>query len=165
MSTETITSVTASFTRPSDTTQYAAGDLVADNTTAGSVHPLQFPITASSFELQRVNLSLTSTSTSNATFRIHLYLDSPTVSNGDNGVWATSTSRYIDAIDVDTSIKAYTDGKIGVGYDSSSSNKVPIQIVLSPSSMTFYGLIEAKASYTPTATETLTVTLTGKTYT
>ena len=34
---------TDSFTRPANTTQYAANDLVANSTTAGSVVPLSFP--------------------------------------------------------------------------------------------------------------------------
>lgn len=32
-----ITTLSGSFTRPSDTTAYASGDLVANSTTAGSV--------------------------------------------------------------------------------------------------------------------------------
>jgi hypothetical protein len=35
-----INTVSATFTRPSDTTAYASGDLVANSTTAGSVTPL-----------------------------------------------------------------------------------------------------------------------------
>jgi hypothetical protein len=35
--------VSARFTRPSDTTAYASGDLVANSTTAGSVVPMSFP--------------------------------------------------------------------------------------------------------------------------
>ena len=37
-----IKKVTDSFTRPANTTQYTAADLVANNATAGSVVPLTF---------------------------------------------------------------------------------------------------------------------------
>ena len=37
----------ASFTRPADTTQYAVGDLVANNTTPGSVTPLSWTLQSS----------------------------------------------------------------------------------------------------------------------
>ena len=39
--------VTATLTRPADTTAYASGDLVANSTTAGSVTPLTFNAGAS----------------------------------------------------------------------------------------------------------------------
>src|SRR4051812_8128931 len=49
----------ASFTRPADVTPYASGDLVADNTTAGSVTPLSWTaarVAAGSFLVRRARL-------------------------------------------------------------------------------------------------------------
>jgi hypothetical protein len=69
--------ISASFTRPADTTAYASGDLVANSTTAGSVAPLTFSnvvrVNGAGGLVRRAKLRKTGTSTTNASFRIHFY--------------------------------------------------------------------------------------------
>jgi hypothetical protein len=109
--------VSSNFTRPNDTTAYASGDLVANNTTAGSVTPLSWDVHRSpsgSFRVNRVKVKKSGAVVTNASFRLHLYSTAPTVANGDNGAWSSSEAGYLGFIDVVVD-KAFTDGSAGHG--------------------------------------------------
>jgi len=145
-----------SFTRPSDTTAYASGDLVANSTTAGSVVPLT-PLPADQAGgprlLRRLKVRKTGTGVTNASFRVHLYSTSPTVANGDNGAWSSNgVAGYIGAMDV-TIDRAFTDGAAGfaipvVGSEMAFDAALPI-----------YALVEARGAYTPVSAEVFTLEL------
>lgn len=148
----------SSFTRPADTTAYAVGDLVANSTTAGSVVPLSWGITrvdAGSAWVRRARLQKSSTSVTNAQFRLHLYNTSPTPDNGDNGSWSTNQSaNYLGYMDFILT-EVFNDGTAG--------NAVPevgteINFVLD-SGRSIYGLLEARAAYTPASGEIFQVKL------
>lgn len=146
----------ANFTRPSNTTQYAVGDLVANNTTAGSVTPLSWTVGVfdhGSLFIRRVNLKKSATSVTSASFRLHLYTSSPTVTNGDNSAWVSTHSGYIGSMDV-TVDKAFsaTSGGIGVPL-------IGAEINVYPTTNTLYGLLEARATYTPASAEVFTAVL------
>ena len=83
-------SISDSFDRPADTTTYAANDLVADNTTAGSVTALSFDLDQrgphNGFIITSVRLSKDGTGTTADDFIVHLFTADPTVANGDNGI-------------------------------------------------------------------------------
>ena len=150
--------VSSTFTRPADTTAYASGDLVANSTTAGSVTPMSFAIArvaAGTGMIRRCRLSKTGTSITNASFRLHLYTVSPTVTNGDNGVWlSTQSATYMGSLDM-SSAKAFSDGAGTTGTPSDGSE---INFAL-PSGQTVYGLLEARGAYTPASAESFTVEL------
>lgn len=152
------TTPSANFTRPANTTAYASGDLVANHTTAGSVVPLSWVVAreaAGSGSIRRARISKTGTSTTNAVFYVHLYRSSPTVTNGDNGVWLSSqAATYLGAFSV-TVDKVFSDGSAGTGAPLVGSE---INFKL-PSTDTIYGLIEARGAYTPTSAEVFTVEL------
>ena len=150
--------VSANFNRPADTTAYATGDLVANSTTAGSVTPLSFTVgrgasgAAATGMIRRARLRKTGTSITAAQFRLHLYRVSPTPSNGDNGAWLTgSVSDYVGHIDF-TCDKVFTDGASGNGVPALGSE-------INFAAQTYYGLLEARAAYTPGNAETFTVEL------
>lgn len=149
---------TANFTRPSDTTQYATGDLVANSTTAGSVVPMTLTVgrgssgAAATGMIRRVKLRKSGTSITAAQFRLHLYRVSPTVSNGDNAAWLSNqVAEYAGAFDV-TCDRAFTDGAAGIGVPVTGGE-------LNFTAQTYYGLIEARAAYTPANGEVFTVEL------
>lgn len=151
--------VGSTVTRPSDTTAYASGDLVANSTTAGSVTPISFAgvarVSGGSGMIRRMRLRTSSTSVTSASFRLHLYSASPTVTNGDNGAWLSDqASNYIGALDV-TVDRAFSDGAAGNGVPVSGSD---INFDLS-SGTTIYGLLEARAAYTPTSAGTFVCSL------
>jgi hypothetical protein len=146
-------------TRPANTTAYVVGQLVANSTTAGSVTALQFTasrLAAGSATIRRGRLSKTSTSTTNAAFRLHLFSASPLApTNGDGGAFVpVGAANYLGALDV-TSMIACTDGAAGNGAPLIGSD---ITFALS-SGTTIYGLLEARGAYTPTSSEVFTAYL------
>jgi hypothetical protein len=145
---------TANFTRPANTTAYTAADLVADNTTAGSVTPMKFSLQrlGNTGKIISARLAKSNTTATLATFNIHLFTESPVVTNGDNGAFAISTSRYyLGKIAVDLSSGA----QAGTAYLAKQSSAVAIGV----DAATIYGLIEAGAGYTPASGEVFEVML------
>jgi hypothetical protein len=152
------TNPTATFTRPADTTAYASGDLVANNTTGASVAAMSLTVarvTAGSFMLRRLKLHKSGTSTTSASFRVHLFRSPPeTVTNGDNGAFSVSgVADYIGAWDVTTD-RAFTDGAAGIGVPVIGGD-MTIKLA---SGTTISALIEARAAYTPASAEVFTIT-------
>ena len=150
------TLVSASFTRPADTTAYASGDLVANSTTAGSVAPMTLTIgrtasgSGSTGMIRRLRLRKSGTSITNASFRVHFYRVSPTVTNGDNGAWlSNNAANYVGHIDV-TFDKAFSDGAAGNGVPAVGTE-------INFTSQNYYALVEARGAYTPANAEVFTV--------
>jgi hypothetical protein len=153
------TNPTANFTRPADTTAYASGDLVANSTTAGSVVSMSITAARSdggSFMIRRAKLHKSTTSVTNASFRLHFFRVAPsTITNGDNGVWSVSgVADYCGAIDV-TVDRAFTDGACGFGVPM-TGNEISVDLA---SGTAVRVLIEARAAYTPGNAEVFTVTI------
>lgn len=157
-----VTSVSYSFTRPSDTTAYADEDLVANSTTAGSVVPMSFPIgVANGRGVKIVGLTILKsdgTDVANATFSVRLYGSSPTVANGDNGAISTDVAGYIGEISPAIMLAYTDDAKTQIYAGAVSGGFNPLYHYLRSSS-TIYGLLKAEAAYTPASAETFTVTL------
>lgn len=156
----------ANFTRPSNATQYAIGDLVANNTAAASVVAMSWtvPLPDSSkngyagFYVAGVRLHKSDHDLTSASFRVHLYSATPTfTSAGDNGVFstvvATGNANWLGSFD-GTCVAAHADGD--------SCICVPTEGVIPPQLIggaTVYGLIEALATYTPASAEVFTAEL------
>lgn len=160
----------ASFTRPSDTTQYASGDLVANSTSAGSVLAMQFNIGAPTndatvkFFIVAARLHATKATITAASFRLHLYTATPTfTSSGDNGVYgtvvATGNANWIASFDFVLEA-LHADGAAGVGTPTSGVITPQILTGRTPGSDSYlYGLLEARDTYTPSSAEVFTVRL------
>lgn len=145
-----------SFTRPSNTTAYASGDLVANSTVAGSVTPMTLALARANDKplmIRRARLQKSTTGVTNASFRAHYYKDSPTISNGDNGAWLTTLSGYLGYVDI-TMSQSFSSQAIGIGVPNAGS-----EIITAPSSGTsnIYALLEARAAYTPGSAEVFTL--------
>lgn len=157
--------IAASVTRPADVNAYASGDLVANSVTAGSVTPLSWDVHRSpngSFRINRIKIKKSGAVITNASFRLHLYSSAPTVANGDNGAWSSSESGYLGFVDVVVD-KAFTDGSAGHGAPV-YTNVLQLLIKLAgvndtTTSKKIYGLLEARAAYTPASAEVITVYL------
>jgi len=148
---------TATFTRPNDTTAYAANDLVANSTTAGSVVPMAFHFPTAfgtGIVIREIGITKSGTSAANANFHVRMYDMSPTVANGDNGAWSTNLSGYMGKLDA-AIMEAFTDG---AAIQDSLSEAADCQCDLPANGVT-YGLLVADAAYTPAANEVFTVTL------
>lgn len=155
-----INNPSASFTRPATTPTYAAGNLVANSATAGSVVPMTFNLGnvfgVGSFRLTRARIVKSSTTTTNATFRLNLYqAAAPTVTNGDGGAWlSTGALNWIGNIDV-TSMLAFSDGAAGTGSCPAGSE---IFAKLNSGGVV-YGYLVALGAYVGVSAETFTVTI------
>lgn len=148
----------SNFTRPTDTTSYAVGDLVANDTTNTLVTPMSWTaarIAAGDFYIRRARLFKSTNTVTNANFRLHLYAASPTPSNGDNAAWLTTISTYLGSMDVTTGFAFSDPGAGGLGVPNSGSE---IGVSLA-SGQTIYGLLEARAAYAPGNAEVFTVIL------
>lgn len=156
------TSTHDTMTRPADTTAYAAGDLVANSTTAGSVTPLTFKTSrvAGAATISRVRIYKTSTTSTNANFTLHLFNVLPVPANGDNGALVTSTvAGMIGSVDCDMSTGSQA-GTVGLFASFAVTNGITFDLnVADPGERRIYGLLEAAAAYAPASAEAFTVTL------
>ena len=154
-STNPIVASGATITRPANTTAYSAGQLLANSVTAGSVVPSTIAAARASGKSSKITgcrLLKSGTSVTNASFTLHLYTTSPTVSNGDGGTFLSNQSAtWVGSINV-TSMTAFSDGAIGLGTVGTGSS-----IVFLPTTSTnLYCLIQVQAAYTPASAEVFT---------
>lgn len=149
----------ATFTRPNNTTAYSANDLVANHATAGSVVPMSFDMTkyghAANGKVRRVRLFKDDETVTNASFSLHLFSASPTVTNGDNGAFAVATAEtFLGSVAVDMSTGAFASTT-----DLMECAVVSPEINVDLGAGRLYGLLEALGAYEPAAQEVFTVTL------
>lgn len=155
---------TATFTRPADTTAYTANDLVANSVTAGSVVPMLFTVPGGrNLKIFRAGIKFNSAVVTNGKFKLHLYLTSPTCTNGDNGAWLTTESGYQDNIAIDCTGNVFSDNSKGFGTYVNTSVEVPM-LCQTNINQQLYGLLQATAAYTPISGEIFTVNLIGESY-
>lgn len=158
-----ITSPQSSFTRPANATPYAAGNLIANNTTAGSVVPLSWLLSHTFingyFTVKRVSILKTTTGVSGFKFNLHLYSAAPTFTNGDGGAYLSNlAANYFGFIQCDgttTPGQKFSDGAVALGAAAAGS-EFNVQL---PAGRTIFGALEATGAYTPGSAEVITVTL------
>lgn len=145
------------FTRPNDTTAYTAGDLVANDTTAGNVTALTWAIPGLSKGIGKIVQVTMSKSdgadVANATFRVHFFNTSPLApANGDNGAFspvlaACQAGAYLGHSGTITHL---------LGADSFGHANPALPLV-GLTGDTVYGLIEATGAYQGLGQETFSV--------
>lgn len=150
------------ITRPADTTAYTSGDLVANSTTAGSVVPFLFEnvvrTTGYRAKIKRASLNASGVAITNGSFRLHLFSATPApVGAGDNAAIAadfdTNAAKYVGYLDI-VLVVAGTGGNKGW-----SVTAAPDLNFVSVNSKNLWGLLEAKAGYTPASAETFKIEL------
>jgi hypothetical protein len=160
-----VTTTAPTMTRPANTTQYTAGDLVANNATVGSVVPLAF----SRNRLQGRNsgrilggaMRKSAATVTVATFRLHLFSAAPTpATNGDNGaILVSSLANYLGFMDFDFTTTGNNGNIIGGAIlKRNTALAAPLHFSLTGSGGLF-GLIEATGAYAPASGETFDVAL------
>lgn len=149
----------ATFTRPANTTAYASGQAVANSTTAGSVVPLRFQnvSTGGAVRIDAARVRKTGTGVTNASFRLHLFTQSPVPGAGDGASWTAPVDGYVGAFDVSVD-RAFSNGAAGRGLSMTGSYPVTLTI---PAGVDLYGLVEARGAYTPSSAEQFTFILEG----
>lgn len=139
--------VSSNFNRPADTTAYTIGDNVSNNTTAGSVTPLSFALSASAGTIQRIRIRKSNEAVATPTIRLWLFESSPTPGSGDNAAFAQPLAASVGYVDVPI-ISAGSDD--AVGWEDCH---IPV------TAATAYGLLQTQSAFTPASAETFTVTL------
>lgn len=139
------------FTRPNDTNQYAATDLIANDVDAADVVALVFPTPNVPFKV--VGARVVKSGTTMTSFGPSLYLFSslPTFGGGDNAAPAPSNAGLIGVHPM-TQVIAGTSH--GVAWSTATTTAFPTY-----KGGTVYGFLLAVSTYTPAAQETFTVSL------
>lgn len=171
----------ATFTRPADTTAYAAGDIVANSTTGASVVPLRFPalrVPNGSGVITGARMLKSDDDLVNASFRLWVFANQPFAAAGypaDNAALTltyAALQSFVGYFDFTSFVDA---GSANVAVANPSRNIAPFSCARSqrmPTSDTItvggvtydgtqllYGVLEARAAYTPGNAEQFTVWL------
>ena len=151
------------FSRPADTTTYAAGDCLANSTTAGSVTPLEFtlPVNGPDHGIIITGARLLKsdhTKTTGDDFRLHLWTTSPTVSGGDNAAMSNTLTGYLGSISLDDDEEI---GSADIVYCGTPDRNNNVIYAANFTGQVIYGLLEATGAYEPASAETFDVTLEG----
>lgn len=150
--------VSASFTRPANTTAYAAKDVVSNSTSSPVVITFSnvSRISGGSGYITKVRL-MTDQSTNVAAFRLHLFNTSPTAINDNDPftlLWANRSSRvgYVDFDNMTTE---------GTGSDSATTLNKDIRLAFSASgSRDIFGILETNSVFTPASGQNFFIELT-----
>ena len=174
----------AEITRPSDTTTYAAGEVITDTDTAASVVPLRFPAckrdNGSGIITGGRIIKSTDTITVSAS-RLWIFAGTPFAAGSfiaDNAALVltyASMARFVGCIDfttwIDAGSMAFSEGvasravmpfsKQNVGDTvSPSSGALNVKgLPPVPASRLLYGILETRAAYVPGSAETFRIWL------
>lgn len=156
--------VSVSFTRPANTTQYAANDLVANDATAGSVVVPEFAGLGISqgrgVSVHSIVMRKTSNTLTDAQFRVHLFTKLPTVANGDNGALsiATSGDGWVGSLSgLLTRIAVLPANAKANGILTPDDGRASVDAVLESGATSLWALVEALDTYTPASAEVFTL--------
>ena len=154
--------VSAEVTRATgDTTQYAINDVVNNSTDAGSATVFTFVnagrVNGGTGYITNVRLVKSTVTTTNAVFRVWLYGTAPTPLADNTPFTLLYANKAIRLGYVDFSFTTE-----GSGSDSASAAayNVNLKFACAANSRDLYGVIEAKAAYTPASQEKFWVELT-----
>lgn len=152
--------VGAGFAVPAGAKTYVSGDLIADSTVAATVNA---NVTASAGimiiaasrvvdrggMLRRVRLKTDDTVFAGKNVRVHFYKNRPTVTNGDDGVFATNEQDHLDYCDVLLN-RHFSDFEKGIGVPSVGGE---INFLPSLGTVNIFALIECRDIVAGTASK------------
>jgi hypothetical protein len=153
----------ASLTRPSDTTSYSQGDLIANDTDEADVVPMRFGVGKLGHGAGKVvggRLHKDDETVTNADFILHLFTAEPNPAVGDNaqlnssGTYAVaSLESYIGSITFDmTTGAAATSGSVTESVALTAPLYFDLELETNAGRV-IYGLLEADAGYAPASGE------------
>lgn len=144
--------ITASFTRPADTTAYAAQDVVCNSTSSPTVLTFasagRYP--GSSGLILSARHMKSNTTTSGASYRLHLYRVAPTAlaDNAQFTMLYANRANRIGFID-------FTHGVGGTGSDCTNalSTFVNLPFLCDAAAVNLFGVLTVTSAYTPASAE------------
>ena len=164
------TKVSANFTRPTDTNAYAIADAIANSTTGSAVVPMQFTA-ARAVGLTGMVIGaqcITDSATAFGAIRLHLFNTTPFAAAGfqaDNAALALtytalttgsagSSPNYIGYVDFTTFV-AQSVSAVSIGQ----ADQTQMDFACAAASQVIFGLLEARAVFTPGNGQKFTVAL------
>lgn len=157
-----------SFTRPADTTQYSANDLVAGSTSVVAGNTIEIPNAVQhpgeAFRIDVVRVRKSSISLTAASFRVHLFRAQPTWTVGDNGAAGAigalqcGVSDHIGYVDVTMDVASVTASSSAYGKANPTTGSITIAPLTGTS---IYVAVQALSTYTPASAEVFSIGLEG----
>ncbi len=157
--------ITAVFTRPSDTTQYAAGDVVGPVTTpACQTFANAARFNGGSGRILELLLTSDLETITTATFRLHFF-NTTLTPQADNAAFtglSTNPSTYLGYIDPPILVTqaSGTLGQIRHSAGVSTTSGMPFNFVCAPGDSGLYVVITALGTYTPKSAGIIRLSLT-----
>jgi hypothetical protein len=151
-----ITNPTSVLTRPANTTAYAANQLIASSTTAGSVVVPSFAIATSAggVILPRVRVLTNATSGwGGVNLSVNLWSAAPTYLSGDGSPYTVATGSKAWLANFLISLVQFGDGAAGAG-GLTGANEMALKLA---SGTAVYADIQILSQATPNASQTFTV--------
>ena len=143
--------VVAEFTRPSDTTAYAAKDVISDSTSSPTYMTFPNPVRTNSaggyVVKARIMSDSTAPSTASVVFKLHLFHTAPTAIN-DNTAYTMLYANRNKRIVVITFPAAATEGTGSDSCHARVSNDT-VAFLVDDSSNVLYGILETDTAFPP----------------
>lgn len=150
--------ISTSYTRPSDTTTYTAGDVVANSTSAATILTFTGVATYESGGGVIHAASLIDSSAESTKPEFDLYLFDTTVAmENDNAAWAPSDAEMETCVGVISFLAA--DFKTGNGNGITHKQNIGLPFDCATNSTSLYGILVARNAYVPTSAEKFTIRL------
>jgi hypothetical protein len=157
LSSGAITNPTSTLTRPSNTTAYASGQLIASSTTAGSVVVPSFSIASAAggaiLPRIRIRASLSPSSWQGVNLSVNLWSAAPTYTNGDAQPYAVATGSATWLANYLVTLTQFGDGAVGAG-PLTGANEMALKLA---SGTAVYWDLQVLNSATPAAGQTFTL--------
>lgn len=157
-----VKTLTATFTRPANTTQYTAKDAVGTATTNVLTFSGASAGAGRGGRITKVTIVTDNITVTTKSFRLHFYTVAPTAiaDNAVNTVLAANAANYVGYVDLPTPNSGTLEAS-GTGGGSYAVTKVdpPLSYVTTTTSKLF-GALEAIGAYTPASGEAFTIKVT-----
>lgn len=148
--------VSASLTRPADTTQYAVADALTDSTSAPTALNFEKVGQSNGQKVSIVGAMITSTAKQTTLPQLDLWLfkTAPTATN-DNSAFALTDAHNDECV----GIVEFDSWKYSANNSRSDVNTINLPVELDQDDLDLYGLLVLKNTYTPVSGETFKVSL------
>lgn len=153
--------VQAQFTRPANTTQYAAGDVVGTSPAANLAFANVARVNGGGLRIVGATLHKTDNDTTGADFDLVVFDAAPTAI-ADNAEWLPSDAEGATVV----AVVSFANGNAKVLGAASATGNLwqtilthPVPVACAPTSRALYGVLVARGTYTPASAEVFSVTL------
>jgi len=160
--------LSATLTRPANTTAYAQYDLVADSTSAAAATPILNAVRAAGecFRWEGARLRTPNPAAKGKTFRLHLWRTLPTLTVQDNGIFNPTGAGVLTVSDI-AGYVGYVDVTLteaGVAGASGRGDLAGARTATPSSGTSLWVTVEQRdaAGYTPVSAEAFSIVLEGQ---